>query len=420
MGCPGWEVTGGSIAEKGQSHKGAGRAVWRRVPLPLPATAPMLRPMKYPSSLLVRTLFSCLFAALLPGAVVAAEAPLNGRYLYVATPGIRDYLQYGGHGVLVYDIDHGHRLVRRLASSGFNAKGQPVNVKGICASAATGRLYVSNIKSLICFDLRTGAILWEKEYEGGCDRMSITPDGRIIYLPTFEKDDWHVIDALDGHVIATISPKSGAHNTIIRADSREAYLAGLKSPLLTVADVTKHTAVRTVGPFSNSIRPFTINGAATRVYVNVNNLLGFEIGDLVTGRVLGQVKVAGFEPGAVKRHGCPSHGIALTPDEKELWLADGHNNRIHIFDLTGPTPRQSGGVALRDMPGWITFSLDGRLAYPSTGDVVDVRTRLIVATLQDENGAPVQSEKLLEVDFKDGQPVRAGNQFGVGEAQSPE
>ncbi|HVT72388.1 MAG TPA: hypothetical protein VHD61_04575 [Lacunisphaera sp.] len=376
--------------------------------------------MKYPARPVARLLSLCLLFAAPAGVAVAAEAPMNGRFLYVATPGIRDYLQYGGHGVLIYDIDHGHRLVRRLTSSGFDEQGKPVNVKGICASAATGRLYVSNIKSLICFDLRTDAILWEKEYEGGCDRMAITPDGRIIYLPTYEKDDWHVIDALDGHVIATISPRSGAHNTIIRADGREAYLAGLKSPLLTVADVATHTAARTVGPFSNAIRPFTVNGAATRVYVNVNNLLGFEIGDLVTGKVLGQVKVAGFEPGPVKRHGCPSHGIALTPDEKELWLADGHNNRIHIFDLTGPVPRPSGGVALRDMPGWITFSLDGRLVYPSTGDVVDARTRLVVATLQDEKGAPVQSEKLLEIDFQDGRPVRAGNQFAVGAVQSPE
>lgn len=27
------------------------------------------------------------------------------RFLYVATPGIRDYLEYGGHGVIVFDID---------------------------------------------------------------------------------------------------------------------------------------------------------------------------------------------------------------------------------------------------------------------------------------------------------------------------
>ncbi|HYE72791.1 MAG TPA: hypothetical protein VEF04_05645, partial [Blastocatellia bacterium] len=31
------------------------------------------------------------------------------RLLYVATPGIRNYLEYGGHGLLVFDIDNGHR-----------------------------------------------------------------------------------------------------------------------------------------------------------------------------------------------------------------------------------------------------------------------------------------------------------------------
>jgi hypothetical protein len=37
-----------------------------------------------------------------------------------------------------------------------------------------------------------------------------------------------------------------------------------------------------------------------------------------------------------------------------------------------------------------------------------------VATLQDENGEPVQSEKLLEIDFKGGRPVAAGDQFAIG------
>jgi len=54
--------------------------------------------------------------------------------------------------------------------------------------------------------------------------------------------------------------------------------------------------------------------------VNVNELLGFEVGDLKTGKMLHRVEIAGFEKGPVKRHGCPSHGIGLTPDEKELWV----------------------------------------------------------------------------------------------------
>ena len=39
---------------------------------------------------------------------------------------------------------------------------------------------------------------------------------------------------------------------------------------------------------------------------------------------------------------------------------------------------------------------------------------MIVATLTDEHGAAVQSEKMVEIDFQDGRPVRAGDQFGVG------
>ena len=77
-------------------------------------------------------------------------------------------------------------------------------------------------------------------------------------------------------------------------------------------------------------------------------------------------------------------------------------------------PKQVTAIKLRDMPGWITFSIDGRYAYPSTGEVIETQTKQIVATLQDEGGRQVQSEKLLEVIFEGGKPVRAGNQFGIG------
>ncbi len=74
--------------------------------------------------------------------------------------------------------------------------------------------------------------------------------------------------------------------------------------------------------------------------MNVNELLGFEVGDLVSGRKLHRVEVAGFKKGPTKRHGCPSHGIGLTPDEKELWLTDSFNTRLHIFDATVMPPQQ--------------------------------------------------------------------------------
>ncbi len=337
------------------------------------------------------------------------------RRLYVAEPGIRNYLEYGGHGLLVFDIDHGHRLLKRIGTGGLDPKGVPINVKGICASARTGRVYVSTIKQLMCLDLLTGSMLWERTYPEGCDRMAIAPDGKTLYVPSFEGPTWNVVDAVSGNVIAQVKPDSGAHNTIYGANGAEVYMAGLKSPVLSIASTKDHTIARTVGPFSNRIRPFTVNGKQTLCFVNVNELLGFEVGDLTSGKKLARVEVQGVTKGPVKRHGCPSHGIGMTPDEKEIWVVDAHNQKVHIFDATVMPPKQVESIAVRDEPGWITFSIDGTYAYPSTGEVIDVKTRKIVATLADESGKPVQSEKLLEIDFQAGRPIAAGNQFGIGQ-----
>lgn len=337
----------------------------------------------------------------------------NRRFLYVAAPGIRDYLEFGGAGILVFDIDNQHKFVKRIATPA-SAKEKPENVKGVCACAKTKRLYFTTLTRLYCLDLVTEKPLWDRDYPGGCDRMAITPDGKELYVPSLEKDHWHIVDGETGNIVVKIEPKSGSHNTVCSLDGTRVYCAGLKSPLLTVVDTKTHAVIETVGPFTKPIRPFTINGKQTLCYVNINELLGFEIGDLKTKKMLHRVEVNGYERGAVKRHGCPSHGIGLTPDESELWVVDGHNNAVHIFDNTVLPPKQGVTIKLREQPGWVTFSLDGCWAYPSTGEVIDVKAKKIVVALTDEKGREVHSEKMVEIHFKDGVPVRNGDQFGVG------
>jgi DNA-binding beta-propeller fold protein YncE len=347
-------------------------------------------------------------------ALSTVAAAQEHHYLYVATPGIRNYLEYGGHGLVVYDIDAGFTFVKRIPTGGVDEAGKPLNVKGVCVSVPLKRAYVSTLTSLIAVDLVTEKVVWERKYDGGCDRMSISPDGKIIYLPSLESDHWHVVDAAGGDVLAKITPKSGAHNTVYGADGKSVYLAGLKSKMLTVAETAGHTAARQVGPFTAPVRPFTVNGKQTLIFANVNGLLGFEVGDLVTGKMLHRVEVAGYQQGTVKRHGCPSHGVGLTPDEKEVWVCDAANQRVHVFDNTVMPPKQVESVALRDQPGWVTFSLDGKYAWPSTGEVIDVKTRKIVFALKDEKGGEVHSEKMVEVHWNGKQIVRTGDQFGVG------
>jgi DNA-binding beta-propeller fold protein YncE len=338
------------------------------------------------------------------------------RLIYVASPGVRNYVDWGGHGVLVFDIDNRHRFVKRIPLEGYGTddQGNALNVKGVCANAAAGRLYVSTLRHLICIDLITDKVVWQKTFDLGCDRMSISSDGRTIYLPSLENDVWYVVDAATGEEIKRIVTKSRAHNTVYGPDGKHVYLAGIGSPLLTVARTKDHTIERTVGPFGGVIRPFTVNRAETLVFVNVNDLLGFEIGDLKTNQRIHRIEVKGFPLGTPDRHGCPSHGIGLTPDEREIWVCDAFNRGLHIFDATVMPPKQSGNITLREQPGWVTFSIDGTLAYASTGEVIDVKSREIIAALSDEEGRPVHSEKLLEIDFVGGKASENGDQFGLG------
>jgi DNA-binding beta-propeller fold protein YncE len=348
--------------------------------------------------------------ALLAASVLPAE-----HLLYVAEPGIRNYQEHGGVGVLVFDIDKDYRFVRRILTWGVPAGQQPENVKGIAASAATGRIYVTSLNRMVAIDAISGKQIWDKTYEGGCDRLAISPDGKLLYVPQLEGPMWTVVNAMTGAVITRIETKSGSHNTIYADDGSRVYLAGLKSPMLSIADPRSHKVTATVGPFADVIRPFTVNGSNTLVYVNINGLLGFEVGDIRTGKKLHRVEIEGYKQGPVKRHGCPSHGIALTPDEKELWVVDGANNYVHVFDNTVMPPKQTVSIKLRDSPGWWSFSLDGKYGYSSTGEIVDVATKKVIAALKDETGREVQSEKLLDLIVTNGKVVKANNQFGVGQ-----
>ncbi len=350
----------------------------------------------------------------LAGALLAPTGRADGekRFLYVVCPGVRDYLQFGGAGILVFDIDRDHAFVKRIPTpaSGLD---KPENIKGVVASAVAKRLYFTTLTKLYCLDLVSEKTVWEKKLDGGCDRPAMTPDGKMLFVPSLEGPHWNVVDGASGEIIRKIVRNSGAHNTVASSDGSRVFLAGLKSPMLGVVD-TKTFDVTEVGPFSASIRPFTVNADCSLCYVNVNKLLGFEIGDLATGKMLHRVEVPEYKQGPIKRHGCPSHGVGLTPDEREVWVVDAFNESVHIFDNTANPPKYAASLKVKEEPGWVTFSIDGVFAYPSTGEVFDIKTRKKLTDLRDENKRTVMSEKMLEIDFKGRKPARTGDQFGVG------
>jgi hypothetical protein len=57
----------------------------------------------------------------------AAAAAAERHLLYIAEPGIRNYVSYGGVGVLVYDIGQGYRFVKRIPTWNVPAGQEPEN-----------------------------------------------------------------------------------------------------------------------------------------------------------------------------------------------------------------------------------------------------------------------------------------------------
>ena len=110
-----------------------------------------------------RCFAACLLAVLFTAPLLRGQAPSGktSHLLYVASPGIRNYEEYGGVGVLEFDIDDGFRFVKRIPTWSVAAGEKPENVKGIVASAMTGRVYVTNNTRTIALDALTGEKFWD-------------------------------------------------------------------------------------------------------------------------------------------------------------------------------------------------------------------------------------------------------------------
>ena len=368
-------------------------------------------------------LCAAVLAAAAGEALAQPRAARERDLLYVAVPnraGGTEFMgDYGGVGILVFDVRSDYRFVKRIPTWDYPASQEPEAMRGIEVSIPAGLLYIATRTRLAAFSLTTDAMVWEQTYDGECcDRLSVSPDGTTIYAPGDGNATWYVIDAATGDLVTTVAtPESnGAHNTIWALDGSRVFMSGQQSPVISVADPATHTVVQTIGPFTNVVRPFTVNGRNTHLFANVNDLLGFEVADLETGEVIHRVEVEGYGWSRNRRlpHQVPSHGIALSPDETEIWVVDGVNRYIHVFDATAMPPEQMMSIPTRDVPAWLTFGLDGEFVYPSSGDVIDAATKEIVAGLTDEFGNAVRSEKMIEVLFEDGQPVRTVDQFGIG------
>jgi hypothetical protein len=340
--------------------------------------------------------------------LASGESPTK-RYLYISTPDAAQSIYKSGQGILIFDIDQGHKFVRRIDIPAFKE-----GLRGFTGNLKTHRAYFSTSNHRVgAFDLETEKIVWDKTYEEGADRSSVTLDGKKVYVPTGYWDlaangGMLVLNGETGELIKRITVGPAAHNTLVSLNGRFLYLGS--QTMFTVFDTRDEKVIRQIPDVGErGIFPYTVDSRNRIAYVCLGNHVGFDVVDLETGKVPHRV-FAGKEPIAHR-----THGAALTPDEKELWISDQVGKKLFIYDATKMPPEPKGEVELsQGGHGWVIFSLDGRYAWTHTPDVFDAKTRKLIATLKDENGAPVSGSKYFEVHFRDGKVVEMGSEFGLG------
>ncbi len=211
------------------------------------------------------------------------------------------------------------------------------------------------------------------------NQLACTPDGAIVYIPC-DDASWWVVDTHQSRVIKKIPTGGRPHNTLCSRDGRFMVLGPKGSYHVLLADTKKHILTGEI-PLSDAPRPIALSRDGSTLYANVDTLIGFEIAQISSRKVLHRIEAT--VPESKLRIASRSHGIALTPDEKEVWMCDVYHDRTYVFDVTVSPPRQKDTIVMKGGGYWLCFSPNGDKCYISEriGDtvaVIDARTKKVL------------------------------------------
>jgi YVTN family beta-propeller protein len=152
--------------------------------------------------------------------------------------------------------------------------------------------------------------------------------------------------------------------------------------------------------FSGVVRPIALDAPRKRIYAEVDGLVGFEVADLTTGKVVHRIAAELTE--AQKKTRSRSHGIGVRPDGKELWECDVENHVVRVWDLVPDKPRQLASIPMGQSVYWLTFRPDGKMCYVSVAGknevaAIDTQSRKIVSRIK----VGKMPKRLLVVSVKD-------------------
>jgi YVTN family beta-propeller protein len=264
---------------------------------------------------------------------------------------------------------------------------------GAAASPDGSRLYVTNEAdhTLDVVDMKTLRVIQKIKLGGRPNNLSIRKDGRRVYVAIREAPgSVDVIDTVTMVKAKTIAVPGAVHNTFVTPDGRHMVAGSIDGRSLTVFAVATETPEWTLY-FSGGVRPIAFepnaDGSTKRMFVQISDEHGFRIVDFNQRREVGRVTLPDVPP--EQRHldglqGSPSHGIAVAPDGKTLWVCSKVNSAVYAYSL--PDVKLLGGVHVGDHPDWLTITPDSKRVYvgnagSNSTSAIDATTRREIAQI---------------------------------------
>jgi YVTN family beta-propeller protein len=233
---------------------------------------------------------------------------------------------------------------------------------------------------LVWIDPQTDKVTRRMDVGPEPNQLAVTPDGKFAYVPVND-GNYEVVDLAAAKIVKRIFTGGRPHNTLCSTDGKRMYLAPMGNPKkVTIVDAVKHEVLGTIA-FSNVVRPVALTRDETRLFANVDGLVGIEVADVVKREKIHRIRAELADEH--KKVPSRSHGLGIRPDQREIWECDVEHKEVHVYDITNDKPKQ---IATIDMGGrvyWLTFSPDGKLCYVSVRSknqvaVVDTKTKKII------------------------------------------
>ena len=308
-------------------------------------------------------------AALVAAAVVAGSlsSAAQGR-------GWRAYVtNFDGDGISVVDLDR--RAVIATVETGRKPHGVAVAPDG-------SNVFVSNEEdgTLAIIDPVQHRVRATVPVGGRPHQLEVTPDGRHVLVPLNDKAAVAVFDVVARRVVRTI-PLGRAPHIVRRLPGTDRYLVTSEGDAKLVLLGAGWDVLSEIPIFAQPRVP-AITPAGDRIYQTIRWLNGALVVDPAKGVVVDRIALGERQ---FANEGKDAHGVAVTPDGSEVWIATQTTDSVSIVRATNHEVR--GQLPVGKDPNWIEMTPDGTTAVVSnTGGnsvtIIDVRGRRVLGTVR--------------------------------------